>query len=214
MRNCILVLAASLVATAAQAALPQRVEIAYDVQHNGTAMAEVVDRLEHDGRNYRLQQSWKGKGVHALRGEVKRRSRGTVAPEGLRPGEFEEQGSGRELRRATFPLAGDTATLQQQDRLTLAWTLAIAPPSSAVTVRVADGKGVATHVYEVAGRERVATAAGAFEAVRLVRRKDRPDARTVELWLATDRPHLPLRIRVTDPNGTRIDQVASRITLQ
>lgn len=211
MRNWLLPIFLSLAAAAAQAALPQRVEIAYDVLRNGTAIAEVVERLEHDGRRYRLHQTWKGKGVYALRGEATRDSRGTVARDGLRPTEFEELRTGRNPRRASFGTDGDT--LKNQDRLSLAWTFAIAPPRAPVTVQVADGDDVSTHVYEVAGRERVVTAAGEFDAVKLVRRKDKPDSRTVELWLAADRQFLPVRVQVTDRDGTRIDQVAARITL-
>ena len=71
MRNLCLTIVLSL-ATAALAAPPQQVEIAYEVARDGTALAEISQRLEHDGRSYRLSETWKGKGVYGLRGEAAR----------------------------------------------------------------------------------------------------------------------------------------------
>ena len=50
-----------LLASGVCAATPVRVEIAYDVLRNGTAVGEIVTRLEHDGRSYRISETWKGK---------------------------------------------------------------------------------------------------------------------------------------------------------
>lgn len=77
-----------------------------------------------------------------------------------------------------------------------------------------DGKGVSTSVYEVAGREQLKTPAGEFETVKLARRKNNPDDRTSEIWLAVKRNYLLVRVLVTEKNGTRIDQVATRIAAQ
>ena len=71
-----------------------------------------------------------------------------------------------------------------------------------------DGKGLSRHQYRVAGRERVKVPAGEFDAVRVVR-SDKKDA--VQIWLATERWHLPVRL-LEERDGTRYDQVAIRIT--
>ena len=47
----------------ATAAPAQRVEIAYDLSRNGMPIGELVERLEHDGKTYRLAANMKGKGV-------------------------------------------------------------------------------------------------------------------------------------------------------
>jgi hypothetical protein len=217
-------IAASL-AGAAFAAPPARVEIAYEVARNGAAIAEVVDRLEHDGRLYRLEETWKGKGVYALRGEAKRTSRGAVAGKTLRPFEFEDRRTGRDTARALFGWDAKTLTLQHkggpetrplppdaQDRLSFLWSLAFDPPGARpVSMSVADGRGVSTYVYQSAGRERIRTPAGAFDALRLVKKKEGADARGSEVWLAADRGHVPVRIVVTEKDGTRLEQVAVRI---
>lgn len=210
MRNWLFPLALSL-ACGAQAAPPQRVEIVYELSRNGTVVAEVTDRLEHDGRRYELQETWKGRGVLALRGEAQRTSRGAVARDGLRPAEYRDVRGGRERRKATFDPEKSAATLQRQDRLSFVWSFAFAPPAGPVSVSVSDGQGVASYDYRPAGRERIATPAGEFEALRLVRQKNGPEGRSDEIWLAADRQFLPVRIQVTESDGTRFEKIALRI---
>lgn len=212
MRNWFFLLALSF-ALDAQAAPPQRVEIAYEVSYNGKVVADVTEHLEHDGRSYSLQETWKGRGVFALRGEAQRSSRGTVARDGLRPSEYRDVRGGRERRHATFDPASAVATLEQQDRLSFVWSFAFAPPAAPVSVSVADGRGVLTYRYRRAGRQRIALPAGEFDALRLVRKNDGAAGRSDEIWLAADRHYLPVRVQLTDKDGTRIDKVAVRITV-
>ena len=213
MRNLCLTIVLSL-ATAALAAPPKQVEIAYEVARNGTPLAEVSQRLEHDGRSYRLTETWKGKGVFAMRGQTARSSQGAVAADGLRPQKFEDKRPGRDTQHAEFDPAAKTLTLQQQDQLSFMWTLAFAPPRDLVTASVADGKSVTSYTYKVAGRERVKTPAGEFDALKLVKHKENPDDKATEIWLAAKRNYLPVRILIVDKDGSKIDQVAVRITVK
>jgi hypothetical protein len=200
----------SSVALAVEAAPPQRVEIVYDLVRNGTSMAEVTERLEHDQRQYRLEESWKGKGIFGLRGDARRSSRGSIAKDGLRPAEFEDRRAGRDPVRAEFDVKAPGPALEHQDRLSFIWNFVFFPPSGEVTVRVADGKGISTHVYRAAGKERVRVPAGEFEALKVVRKGDR----LTELWLATDRSNLPVKIVLMEKDGTRYEQSAVRIAAQ
>lgn len=211
MRNLCLTIVLSL-ASAAAAAPPQRVDVGYEISRDGTALAEVSQRLEHDGRTFRLSETWKGKGMLAIRGEATRSSQGTVAADGLRPQKFEDKRPGRETRHAEFDPAAKTPTLQRQDQLSFIWTFAFAPPREAVTVGVADGKHATSYTYQPAGRERVKTPAGEFDALKLVKRKDNPQDKATEIWLAVDRQYIPVRILVIDKDGKRVDQVATSIS--
>ena len=213
MRNIFLPIALSRAASAA-AAPPPRVEIEYELSRNGAAVAEVVHRIEHDRKTYVLLETWQGKGLFALAGKANRSSRGAVVADGLRPVEFEDKRTGRETRRAGFESAGPAPTLERQDQLSMAWTFAFAPPRGTVSVRVADGRRVTSYTYSVAGRERVKTPAGEFDGLRLVKQKDNPQAKSTEIWLAADRDYLPVRVLIVDKDGTRLDQLATRITLQ
>ena len=213
---------------AVQAAPPGRVEIAYEVLHNDGVVADVTHLLEHDGVNYTLTERWKGRGLYALAGEARRSSRGTIAADGLRPLEYEDVRSRREPARASFAWKERMLTLQfrgasqsrpmpahAQDRLSFLFAFAFrAPGKLATEFNVVDGKGVADYVFENAGRERLRVPAGEFDALRLVKRKDSANDRASEIWVDPSRSHLPLRVLVIQKDGTRIDQVAVRVTAQ
>lgn len=215
--------------TAVTAAPPKQVEIAYDLSRNGMPIAELIEKLEHDGKTYRLSAHMKGKGVFALRGDATRISKGSIAADGLHPLEFEDTRTGRDTVKAKFDWPAKTLTLHGkdgvaetkplpagiQDRLSFVYTFAFRPsPTAPVEVSITDGKGVSTSSYKAAGRETVKTPAGEFDALRLERQKKVPDDRTSEMWLAAKHGFVPVRILVVEKDGTRMDQIATRLSVQ
>jgi hypothetical protein len=203
------------------------VEIVYEARHNDSAVAEVIHLLEHDGKSYRLSERWEGHGLFALVGEIRRSSQGKVTPGGLRPLEYQDVRPRREPASARFGWEDQTLVLQfrggprtvplpphAQDRLSFLFAPAFhAPGRQPVEFNVADGKGVSHYVFEVAGRERLKVPAGEFDALRLVKREDAKDQRSTQIWLDAARSYLPLRVLAVQKDGTRVDQVAARITL-
>jgi hypothetical protein len=218
-----LAISAFLWASAAAAGPPQRVELGYELSRNGTRIADVAYLLEHDGRNYQITETTKGRGVLALRGTIRRTSRGLVTPQGLRPLEFLDERTGRNTARAVLDWNAKTVTQQYKgepsveplpahahDRLAFAFDFAFAPPARAeVTFDLLNGRGQSRHVYTAAGRNRVKTPFGELDAVLYVRGP--PDDRT-ELWLAAERALLPVKIVVLEKDGTRFEQALSKIT--
>lgn len=229
MRSKLFFLISLSAALSAVAAPAQRVEIAYDLSRNGTPIAELVERLEHDGKTYRLNAQLKGKGIFALRGDAMRNSRGTIAADGLHPVEFEDKRTGRETTRAKVDWPGKTVTLQAkegasetkplppdlQDRLSFPYNFSFkVPGESPVAVSITDGKGISSSSYKAAGREKVSTPTGEVDALKIERQKKDKDDRSTEIWLSTKHGYVPVRILVIEKDGTRIDQVATRITAQ
>jgi len=200
-------------AAGAMAAPPQKAEVVYELGRNGMTLAEVTHRLEHDGKTYRLSENVRGRGVLALKGDIARTSQGAIAADGLRPLHFEDKRSGRDTLKADFDPSAKTPTLRQQDQLSMVWTFAFASPAKEVGVSVADGKRVSEYTYQPAGREKVKTPAGEFDAFKCVKKRERPEDKATELWIAADR-QIPVRILIVDKDGTRLDQVAARIVLQ
>jgi len=211
------------------AAPPHRVRLHYDVSQNGMTMVEAVETLEHDGRSYRIQSEWQGKGLFALaaRGKAKRSSQGAIDARGLAPREFRDQRGDGPLGVARFDWAKKVLTRERggrteteplpegtQDRLTLAYGFAFTPPASgggAFSVNIADTRGLSRNRYAIAGREMLKTAAGEFEALKLVKQREPGDDRGTEIWFALKRDYLPLRVLVIEKDGTRLDQIVTRI---
>jgi hypothetical protein len=222
MRNWLWLLVS--VAGVAAAEPPPRLEVAYLLTRNGSAMAEVVERLEYSAGNYQLTETWKGKGMYSLLGSARRVSQGTIAKNVLRPREFFDERSGRDTARAWFDWNAQTLTMQYkgnraseplppnaQDRLSFLFALTLLPGNGeSVSYSIADGKGLSRHTYKLAGRERVRVPAGEFEAIKATRQGD--DRETAELWLAVQRNFIPVRLLVVEKDGNRYDQVATRIS--
>ena len=209
-----------------QAAPPRHLKLYYDLSYNGTVMAEGTETLDHDGRTYRVESETRGKGLFALvqRGSVKRVSRGEVLATGLRPQEFRDQRGDRTPEFARFDWdkrlvvherdgRSDTtpATESMQDRVSFLWSFAFLPVSGAVNVQVADGRGTTQFRYANAGREVLKTAAGDLDTVHMVKQKDSGDSRGTELWLAVQYSFAPVRLLVTEKDGSRVDQIVTRI---
>jgi hypothetical protein len=204
---------------------PARIEVVYLVTRDGSSMAEITERLEYANGNYQLTETWKGKGMYALAGKARRVSRGRITDDALRPEEFSDERSGRDTARAWFDWSGMKLTMQSsgarrseplppnaQDRLSSFLALGMLPETdaSSVSYSVIDGKGMSHHEYRALGRELVKTPAGEFDALkveRVTRGKD-----TAHVWLALDRWNLPVRVLVMDRDGSRYDQVATRIS--
>jgi Protein of unknown function (DUF3108) len=224
MRNWLIAIALS-VAPAAQAAPPPHVVIDYQVLYNGGPLATVKHVLEHDGSTYRLSETWEGSGLLALLGEIRRTSQGRVTSHGLRPLEYVDIRPRRNKAIARF--SWETRTLTQefrdgpqaqplpphaQDRLSFLFAPAFnAPKTRPLEFNVADGKGLSHYEFAIVGHEHLSVPAGEFDALRLDQVDD--GGRATQLWLDARRSYLPLRVLVVQKDGTRIDQVAARITL-
>ncbi|HXZ91980.1 MAG TPA: DUF3108 domain-containing protein [Burkholderiales bacterium] len=225
MRNWFIPIAIS-VSVSAHAAPPPQAEITYSVSRNGTVLAEVVEKLKQDGKTYSIEENTKGVGILSVY-HSERSSRGTIAPDGLRPLEYTDHRPMRDPASANFDWSNKTITMNfkgpprvlamppnAQDRLSVAFTFSFAPPGSRpVTVHSADGKSISTYTYRAAGHERLATPAGVFETLKLEKVRDGPEDKSTELWLATDHGNLPVRLLIVDKDGTRLDQVATQLNI-
>ena len=211
---------------AAGAPLPGNFEIQFDVTCEGTAVAEVVEKLEITGTTYQMTETSKGKGLYALLGTAKRTSRGNITKDGmLQPLEFADERTGRDTARAWFDHKARTITMQysghkgseemppnSQDRLSFLLQVTMLPGRTKyMKLSVFDGKGQSRHEYDVEGREKVHTPAGDFDAVKVTRRTEPGQKDSAHLWVAADFG-LPVKLVHVERNGTRCEHVAKRIS--
>ena len=212
----------------AQAPPVVRVEIEYELLRDGSRMAEVVEELEYGNGGYRMTETSRGRGVYSLLGRAKRTSEGTLGDQGPRPREYLDERSGRDTQRVTFDWQANTITRRYkgqtrtepvppdtQDRLSFLLALAFVSRQGApASFHVADGRGMSHHTYEPGGRERVATPAGEFDAVKVVRRHAQGGGESAEVWCAAEYGYLPVRIVLQEKDGTRYEHLARRISRQ
>jgi len=223
--------AACIYAGACAAQPPHKLSLTYDVSYNGVVAAELTEVIEHDGKSFSLSSEGRGKGIGALlyRGAAKRWCRGEITSAGLRPLEYRDQRGDKPAAVARFDWAGKTLTQEHegksettnmvpalQDRLSFLYNYAFQSPPDLkpgrqIKVTLTDGKGLTRFHYEVAGRETLKTPAGELETVRLVKQRENQDDRETEIWFASSRDYLPVRILVIEKDGVRIDQMLTRI---
>ncbi len=224
-------LAACVFASASAAQPPHKVSLTYDLSYNGVVAAELTEVLEHDGKNFSLSSEGRGVGIGALlyRGAAKRSCRGEITSAGLRPLEYRDQRGDKPAAVARFDWARKTLTQEHdgknettsmvpalQDRLSFLYNYAFQSspdlkPGTEIKVTLTDGKGLSHFQYKVAGTETLKTPAGELETVHLVKQRDNQDDKGTEIWFASKRDYLPVRILVTEKDGVRIDQMLTRI---
>ncbi len=211
--------ALALCAAAGQAAPPGRITLHYEMSRNGTVLGNVVETLEHDGETYTITSETRGRGILALFGVLKRTSRGRVTPEGLRPDEFRDERGSSWAVSAKFDWIAHSVTQERkgkssgaQDPLSLAYSFAFAPPKAKeYEVTRADGRGLTPFRFTVVGNEKLATPAGEMQTLRIAKVRDGPEDKSTDIWFAAERDFLPVRVLIVDSDGTRADQIVTRI---
>lgn len=222
--SCFLLISA--VALAARAApLQGSFEIQFEVSCEGTAIADITERLELSGTSYQMTETSKGRGIYGLLGSIRRTSRGSIKDGILQPLEFADERTGREPARAWFDYKAQIITMQSsgrkgsepmppnsQDRLSFLLQVTMMPGrTKTMKLSIFDGKGQSRQEYDVEGRERVHTPAGDFDAVKVTRRTEPGQKDSAHLWVAADFG-LPVKLAHVERNGTRCEHVATRIS--
>jgi hypothetical protein len=230
MNSSLLALGALLTLTAGTlhaAPLAPKTTLYYDVEVAGVPLAEGIETLEQDGKTYRITSEARGKGIVAslYKGAIKRSVHGTVTSQGLRPEEYQDQRGDREPTRAQFDWGRKTVTFNHDgksetkpmpadaiDRLSFFYQFAfVAVPGHELHYTAVDGKGTTQFNFAPGVREKLSTALGELDTVKLVKRPDGPGDKQTEVWLAPSLHNLPVRVMVTDSDGRRADQIISRI---
>ena len=107
--------------------------------------------------------------------------------------------------RQTQPMPADA-----QDRLSFLLAFALFPPKGkSVTYTLVDSKGLSTHLYRIAGQEKLKTPIGEFDTLKLVRSRENESS---EIWLAKQLGNFPVRVVVVYKDGRRVEQMAVRVS--
>ncbi len=151
------------------------------------------------------------------------RSTGRITAEGLAPLRFADKGRSEEAThferdkgKVTFSSNRPDAPLLAgaQDRLSVLLQLgamiagepAKFPPGTTITLQTAGTHDSEPWLFTVEGRETLQLPGGQVEGLKLIRNPRKEFDLKVELWLAPGMDYVPVRLRLTQPNGDWVDQ--------
>lgn len=203
-------------------AVPGSVRLVFDVNgENRKQRFDVRGELLwlHDGSNYsaRLEIS------AFLLGARVQTSTGRIGAEGLAPTRFSDKSRRefaahfrREQGVVSFSANTPEAPLLAgaQDRLSiflqlgamLAGDPARYPPASTITLQIVGPRDAETWLFTVEGEETLLLAGSERRTVKLTRNPRREHDQKVEVWFAPEFGYLPVRMKLTQPDGDFADQ--------
>lgn len=212
--------------------LPARAELQYTVLYGegGFRAGRAVHLWQFDGERYRIRTRIEPVGIVSwfYRGEFEHESEGRLGAEGLRPEHYVTQ-RGRpdrmeyvifdwDQKRATLSTAGLTfeaeAVPGTQDQVSFLHQLPfLLDGGSGFSMLIANGRRIERHEVQVMGEETVATGQGEFRALHL-RRRGQEGSTAVDLWLAPELAHLPVKLRMKNRKGDIVEQVLSAAVIE
>jgi Protein of unknown function (DUF3108) len=216
-------------AAAANAAPPASVKASYDVFKDGMHVAVVQETFEKNGAKYQIVSESNPAGLLALfvRTRIKALSSGAVTRTGLRPDQFDygrlDDASKNvsatfdwkaEQLRLTFDGRNETIALPQdtQDRVSLMYQFMFLPAGKlgSLEFHMTNGKKIEPYRYQLAGSETIDTPLGKLNTLHLVKQRE-PGDNAVEVWLASERNLIPVKLLIMENDGSKFEQVITQL---
>lgn len=215
-------------AVISKTALPKHIQATYVVTKNGQPFAKVHEQFVVTDNAYKIESVTKGIGVYALFGERQLTSIGEVTAQGLKPTRFElHQGdNAKKSLLADFDWATQNLTMTvkgkvkeaslapgTQDLASYAYQFMFlpAPLKEAVTVSLTTGKKLNHYHYKINPESEVIENAGVQYKTLHLEPPEQNSAETKELWLAVEHYYVPVRIKMVDENGQKLEQVLTEL---
>jgi hypothetical protein len=220
----ILFLTISLFAATAQAAVPQQMNLVYDLYRNGHKFGQVADTFTRSGNRYTLTSETRAIGPLSLLwpGSIRLESVGMVTPQGLRPTQFQHGRSDAPQKLATARLdwkqfsiayqykgkSWQVNGLQEgaQDQLSQLYQFMFAPSvPTEYSLQVVSGRKLNEYLYARSDGGAIQTPLGALLTQQYRRITQKPDEKAITVWIAPARNNLPVQIRVSE-DGVTLEQ--------
>ena len=227
-----LLLTASLFAAAAQAALPQQMDLVYDLYRNGHKLGQVTDTFIRNGSHYTLVSETRASGPLKMLwpGSIRLESTGEVTRQGLRPTQFKHARSDAPHKLATARLdwkqrsiawqyKGETWQMNDlqngaQDQLSQLYQFMFAPRLPAgFSLQVVSGRDLNDYRYARSEGGVIQTPLGSLDTQRYQRIGQNPDQKAITVWVAPVRQNLPVQIRVVE-DGVTLEQRLVHVSIK
>lgn len=202
--------------------IPASVRLHYKVTaHTRGLLLHADSQLHwrHDGSEYEAKLELSG----PLFPSRTQQSTGRITAEGLAPLRFSDKARTEEAAhferdqgKVSFSSNRPDAALTAgaQDRLSVLLQLgamiagdpAKFSPGASIAIQTASTRDAEAWQFTVEGEEALQLPGGALRALKLIRNPRKAFDQKVELWLAPAMDYVPVRLRLTQPNGDWVDQ--------
>lgn len=214
------------------AGAPGSVKADYAVYKDGLHIATVEETYQKTADHYRIVSDSNPAGLLAMfvRTKIKVQSSGVVTAAGLQPdkldyGRLDDASKNvsaafdwraRELnlsydgRHETLPLVAGI-----QDRLSVMYQFMFLAPDKVRVLEfpMTNGKKIENYRYELVGTETLETPLGKLKTLHLVKHRD-PGENGTEVWLAADRHLFPVKLLILENDGSKFEQVITRLEIK
>jgi hypothetical protein len=225
-------LAASLFAATAQAAGPSYINVVYDLYRNGLKLGQVNDTFTRTGNAYVLVSEARAIGPLKilLPGNILLESKGVVTSQGLRPSQFQHGRSNAPNKLATARIdwtqhsidyqykgrSWQVSGLQDgaQDQLSQLYQfMFVTRLPHDYDLQVVGGRDLNDFHYVRSDGGIIQTPMGALATQQFQRITQKPDEKSITVWVAPARNNLPVQIRVSE-DGVTMEQRLVRASVK
>lgn len=213
------------------AAAPNSVRTTYDVYMGSLKIGQIEETYTRDQDHYTLSSTTRAVGLLAVfkPGKIIISSNGLVGPKGLQPLWFSDHREGEESRdrRAEFDWDARQLTLihqaqravvtlpdDTQDRLSAMYQFMFLSleKSKNLNFYMTNGSKLDIYNYHITPDQSVTVPLGTFKAFYVASVPEAGVSRT-EIWLVVDYSNFPCKIVITDPDGGKMTQVLTTLSI-
>lgn len=210
---------------------PVQIQAAYTLTLDGIEVAQMNETFSREGERYQLESVSRAVGLlAAFRPEtITVHSEGEITAQGLRPQQMRQQRERETARNsaAIFDWANHQLTLSDrngerrvelaegsQDRLSAIYQFLFLDlrPLRELAFMMTDGHKLDRYDYRQQEEGAVEVPLGKFKAAYWVSPAQTNGSKT-EIWLASERGNFPVKIVVTEANGSRYTQTLTRLVI-
>ncbi len=220
------------VAANAFADTPGNVYLTYDVMRGNLKVAQLEEIYTRSDDRYTLSSTLTPVGILALfkPDKIVITSQGLVDAAGLKPLSYNDQREHNEDKASHADFAWDVKQLTlisqsqrsvlvlpkgTQDRLSAMYQFMFSPVQKVkqISFSMTNGKKLDDYQYSVSAPQKMATPAGEFEVLYLDNHA-KPGEHRSEIWLATQRYNLPIKMTITDKKGDQLTQLLTKLQIK
>jgi hypothetical protein len=213
------------------AALPGKVQASYEVYMGSLRIGLIDETFTRENDRYTLSSATRAVGVLEIfkPGKILLSSDGMVGPKGLVPLHFSDQREGDEKRnrRAEFDWDARQLTMIRpaertvvplpdgtQDRLSAMYQFMFLSleKSETLSFNMTNGNKLDSYNYRITHDQSVTVPLGTFKA-HYVASVPESGTSLTEIWLAAERSNFPCKIVITDPDGGKMIQVLTALSI-